>query len=212
MALLDQDGELGKVCTKCKTWRPVARFPKRAALRDGYDSNCRECHNLESKEWRKNNPDRVSELNEEYYQLHHEERKAYHRAYRQKHLEHMRAIGRKYRSENGEYFNWYAREWGYRNPDSIKARDHARIARKRGNGGKFTAEEWQELKKKYNYTCLRCRRKEPDISLSIDHVIPISKGGHNSIENIQPLCLPCNVSKHIKSTDYRLDWNDEETP
>ncbi len=208
MAIVEQDGQLGKICTRCSTWRPVTRFPKRAAMNDGYDSHCKECHNLGSRQWRKDNPDRVAELNDEYYAANHEERKAYHRAYRQKHLEHLRALNRKFYRDNSEYARIYAREWGYRNPDKLRARDNARRAFKKGNGGTFTAEEWQEQKKYYKHTCLRCGRQEPEISLTVDHVIPLSKGGHNSIENIQPLCLSCNVAKHIKSTDYRLTWED----
>jgi len=56
-------------------------------------------------------------------------------------------------------------------------------------------EEWKELKKKYNYTCLMCGKKEPEIKLSIDHIIPVSEGGTNWIENIQPLCRSCNSKK-----------------
>ena len=82
MTIIYQDGQLGKVCTKCQTWRPVARFRKRAALRDGYDSLCNDCLNAMSREWRKNNPERVRELNREFYEANLEERKAYHRKYR----------------------------------------------------------------------------------------------------------------------------------
>ncbi len=50
---------------------------------------------------------------------------------------------------------------------------------------------------------LGCGYKEPEIKLTLDHVIPLSKGGRNIIDNIQPLCLACNDSKGTKNTDYR---------
>lgn len=43
--LEEQDGVLGKVCTKCKEWKPVERFSKRPASRDGYQSQCKPCNN-----------------------------------------------------------------------------------------------------------------------------------------------------------------------
>lgn len=39
--------------------------------------------------------------------------------------------------------------------------------------------------------------------LTVDHVVPLSKGGHDGVDNIQPLCLRCNQKKGAQSTDYR---------
>lgn len=40
--------------------------------------------------------------------------------------------------------------------------------------------------------CAHCGTSE---SLSVDHVIPISRGGTNDLENLQCLCRPCNSRK-----------------
>ena len=69
--------------------------------------------------------------------------------------------------------------------------------------GSHTQKEWEDLKKKYNYTCLACRIKEPKIKLTEDHIIPLSKDGSDYIENIQPLCRSCNSIKHYDIIDYR---------
>lgn len=72
---------------------------------------------------------------------------------------------------------------------------HIRRARVTKAGGFFTIGEWENLKAQYNFTCLGCNKKEPDIKLTIDHIVAISKGGSNNIENIQPLCGSCNSKK-----------------
>lgn len=79
-----------------------------------------------------------------------------------------------------------------------------RDKRRRNAIGVYTFEEWEELRKKYNYTCPCCGKKEPKIKLTVDHIIPLIKKGLNKISNIQPLCRTCNNKKYTKIIKYEI--------
>ena len=80
-----------------------------------------------------------------------------------------------------------------------------RNLRKLNNGGSHTIVDWENLKKKFNYMCLCCKQFEPEIKLTQDHIVPVSLGGSDAIENIQPLCMSCNARKFVNIIDYRLE-------
>jgi len=84
----------------------------------------------------------------------------------------------------------------------IRRKALERIARKHGAQGNHTFVEWEALKMRYRYMCLCCKRSEPEIKLTEDHIIPLSKGGSDNIENIQPLCGSCNSKKYVGTEDF----------
>lgn len=88
------------------------------------------------------------------------------------------------------------------NPEKYREWDRNHRAKRRKAEGSFTKQEWENLKKKYGYVCLRCKKKEPQIKLVPDHIIPLAKKGTNYISNIQPLCEKCNGWKYTKIISY----------
>ena len=59
------------------------------------------------------------------------------------------------------------------------------------------------MKEFFNSTCVICFGESGLINVEKDHIIPLYKGGSNSIQNIQPLCALCNSRKGYNTTDYR---------
>ncbi|MFL6451250.1 MAG: HNH endonuclease [Bryobacteraceae bacterium] len=62
------------------------------------------------------------------------------------------------------------------------------------------------LLNKCSHCCSGCGVSESDAIrrvLTADHVRPVSKGGSNSIRNIQPLCGSCNAWKRQRFIEYR---------
>lgn len=45
------------------------------------------------------------------------------------------------------------------------------------------------------YQCQSCGKTTIETNLSIDHIIPLFRGGQNDISNLQTLCLTCNQQK-----------------
>ena len=112
-----------------------------------------------------------------------------------------------------EKFSVYLKQWQKENLDRYKiykkkyeateegrasktARKHRRRTRMLEAEGSFTAEEWELKKKEFDYRCAYCGKKTK--KLTVDHFIPLSKGGTNYIENILPACGQCNQHKWDK--------------
>jgi hypothetical protein len=80
-------------------------------------------------------------------------------------------------------------------------RDFRRTRKDRRAGGKHSGRQWHALKEFYDFTCLSCERREPEIQLTKDHVDP---RGMNDITNIQPLCPACQDMKKDAYIDFRV--------
>jgi 5-methylcytosine-specific restriction endonuclease McrA len=64
----------------------------------------------------------------------------------------------------------------------------------------MTAETKYNVKVRDGNRCLRCGTAK---NLTIDHVIPLCKGGSSNQANLQTLCFSCNQRKNKGETDYR---------
>ena len=53
--------------------------------------------------------------------------------------------------------------------------------------------------KRDKYRCRECGATNKETTLEIDHIVPVSKGGTNNINNLQTLCKECNRVKNNRT-------------
>ena len=190
-----------KRCTKCLLDLPLSLFHRRRGRRA--QNICKECRRVLDRKRRLDDPakwrKRVA-----VWRKDHKPYLAEKQAIRRTAFPNENAMyARNWRAKNPEKSRQARKDYVAKNPEKVVHFHHARRSRIRLAGPSFTAQEWTELKERYAFQCLACRKTEPSIKLVPDHVVPLCRGGSGDIGNIQPLCGPCNSVKHRAATDYR---------
>ena len=136
-----------------------------------------------------------------YYQDNKEHYKEHQKEYSKKNREHYREYYKIYRQENKEDIRKYYKMWN--KTEKGKANNQRgyskRKARLKNIINTLTAQEWIDILKKYKFRCAYCGKEFTLFDRETrDHIVPISKGGHNVKENIVPACKSCNSKKYNK--------------
>lgn len=92
--------------------------------------------------------------------------------------------------------------WQKNNRELISLYARSYYARKKNAEGSHTVAEILELFKRQMGICAIC--KDTLDPYHVDHIVPLSKGGGDGIENIQLLCVPCNTSKGARPNEVVL--------
>lgn len=178
-----------KLCPVCNK-NPREYFPSRPSGR-----MCRDCFNEQRKRYRKR---KYTERDEHFLAKQKEYGKLYYEKHKERDRDKRNAYGRFIYWANIECERERSREYHKRKPEVARANVRLRRNRMLGAEGSHTENEWRRLKKEFNYMCQICLKSEPEIKLTEDHIIPLSRGGSDYISNIQPLCQLCNSKKGIK--------------
>ena len=95
----------------------------------------------------------------------------------------------------------YAVTYGQRRPEVGRAARAKRKALARNAGVlDVSARDWRRLCSRHGWRCFYCSAKAP---LTMDHIVPIIRGGRHSIGNLIPACGSCNSSK---SRRFIMEW------
>jgi 5-methylcytosine-specific restriction endonuclease McrA len=179
-----------KTCVKCNLTKPLTEYYKDSKSPGGYQYSCNICDNATSAKYREENKEAIS---------------VQRRTYREDNKDLVRLRKSQYYEKNKEVIKVTHREYAKNNRDKHNEAKHRRRARILGNGvQKYTTLQVLET---YGTDCHLCNRPvdmsaprgvgQPgwETGLHIDHVIPVSKGGQDSLANVRPSHGKCNVIK-----------------
>lgn len=211
-----------KACVRCGAIRPLDEFHRRSISTDGRSSMCKPCALAERRAYRAANPDKLRDYGKLWRAANPEHLETV-RQWRLDNPDKVRAQQLRWAEANRERLaeskrQWYLanREyvlaWNHRNPEkssqryrryreknATKRAEASRRRQARLTGNRLGPVDVDAL---WTGSCALCGEAiDPTLSRpnpmmrSLDHIIPISRGGPHSQENLQWTHLVCNMRK-----------------
>ncbi len=139
-----------------------------------YRASKREQKRLTDKRWRQANKIRVKANNQRWRDAHPDNVQRY-----------LRRANRKYLNDH---------------PELVASRRQARRIKMRGVRSDVAAiaSQLRHWKTKPSFKCHYCLKRFPIKLLTIDHIVPIAKGGTHTTNNICASCKSCNCTKQVR--------------
>lgn len=177
-------------CRTCGIPKPATseNFYRQERGGDALRSSCKDCEQIRHRNWQITNMPEVLE-----YWSH----------YASEHPESVRAYQNNWRVKNRERACEASREWRIANPEAARELSARRRARKKGIV--VSKVDLRNLLALYGMTCHICSQAIASTrDLHWDHVIPLSRGGTHSTDNLRPAHAACNLSKAAKLPDHEI--------
>jgi len=154
------------------------------------------------KKWAIKNPERVKTNKQRWATRNAAEIREYTHTYYIDHKQSLIENKRRWRAENKAIF--MAQCARYRKAHPEKSRERCSRRRARIHNATIEPVNYIDVLARDGRWCYLC---EKDITLTdemhFDHVIPLSKGGAHTMENIRPTHGTCNVRKHSKILEVK---------
>lgn len=188
-----------KPCPRCGEIKPFADFSIDRKRKDGLNCYCRSCRAHSDREYAESHPESSRRRSRRYAERHPERAKAAMDRWRARNPEWSAENNRKWREANPD--GW--RRWYAANQDKVRAGyDKRRALKLAASVGEVDLDAlWVA-----NDGCCQLCGDQIDrtikaplaMSASVDHIVPLSRGGSHEQSNLQWTHLVCNKRKGAK--------------
>jgi len=164
-----------KKCSSCGERKSRDLFYRNVRSSDGLTAACRACMGARGKAYRVTHRDVVL---------------ARKRRYRDANKDKIRAYGAQYnRRITVEQRRKHKRQYRLNHPWARTLENNRYRAKKYGVCTGLTQTQWIQRLEEYDHNCAYCGKRE---RLTIEHIVPLSRGGSHTYENVIPACFWCN--------------------
>lgn len=185
-----------------------------------YQYQWREAHPEYQRQWDKANPEKRRRRNQQWNEANQERRRELGRQYRESHREQYAAYQRKWYRDNRDYYRQYyeahkrekseynqrwreaheqeRREYRHRwsKANREKTREYTRRYRARKKNAAVGPVDEMAIYERDGRKCIYC---PSTTDLTLDHLVPLSRDGAHSQDNLAVACRSCNSRKGAKT-------------
>lgn len=186
-----------KICTKCKRLLVAneINFTKIKRGKYGLTSQCIECKKIYDNQRYNKYTDDINKRNNQYYKNNKDSITKQHRQYYKDNKDKIKERHKQYKKENPHI--------------QLNTFNKRRLSEEQGGG--ISKEQWYEMMIFFDFRCaysgIKFSSNNKIKDRTIDHIIPLDKGGENEIWNLVPMLHNYNCSKNNKNME---DWYMEQ--
>lgn len=167
------------------------------------DGKCKNCVRLRVQAYQKKNEDKVKIWRKGFKTRHKENISIQTKEYYAKNKEKIAKYHAERRNDPAikEALRSYKKQWKQNNPDIVSIQQHNRRSKIRAIDGTLSKNIRSVLWDIQKGRCVYCNIDLNEVTVHVDHIMPLALGGTNTDDNVQLTCAPCNYKKHYKHPD-----------
>jgi len=171
-----------KTCSKCKQRKTLDQFYSDVSMKDGLNGWCKSCCSARAAKYYLSNKKTILAKNSGWHYGNKERHSKLNDNWWSRHPEKKAIKDKRFNKNHPEH--------------DLTHQENRRKRKLNAAGDGVTSEQWRDVLDEYHHCCGYCGKKG---KLTLDHIVPLAKGGAHDISNIVPACRSCNSRKQDTS-------------